>query len=292
MDESIELYTLGLLPGPLETEEEFLQRARENTEHSAEFLAFIEESFSMHRENFFTWRDFYSTKRVQALYDINPTWALIVASSKEQSFWEGACTYIYEAPGSGELTGLIQIRAQLLKKKSFLSLYSRDEILDHELIHLCRMAYPDSRFEEFFAYQSSRSKLRRLLGPLCQNDFLFRLTLFSFFSSFFVDIWALSSVEDYAFTAAISFKSLSFFFLFILLARFARESRIFYCSKKALERLFPKKAHAVHYRLLDDEIKLLATKEFLDAKELLEAMDDGSFRWKMLQAMYKPCAEI
>jgi hypothetical protein len=68
-----------------------------------------------------------------------------------------------------------------LIRKSFRSvkkwfIYRRDELLSHELCHIARTPLHDYRFEEYFAYQTSFSRLRRYMG----NCFIYRYDAIGF----------------------------------------------------------------------------------------------------------------
>ncbi len=66
------------------------------------------------------------------------------------------------------------IRASFRKKRRFF-IYNRRELLAHELCHSFRQELRDVALEEFFAYQTSPSRLRRYLGNcfIRQRDALF-----------------------------------------------------------------------------------------------------------------------
>ncbi|GHS91064.1 hypothetical protein FACS1894107_03670 [Planctomycetales bacterium] len=73
--------------------------------------------------------------------------------------WGGCAFYDEE-----RRTRFFLLRAAFRHRKKFLRLYSREELLAHETCHLARQPLADDRFEEFFAYQTSFSPLRRYLG--------------------------------------------------------------------------------------------------------------------------------
>lgn len=55
------------------------------------------------------------------------------------------------------------LRPAFKNKKRFL-IYGRNELIAHELCHCARQVLHDNSIEEYFAYQTSKSKLRRYIG--------------------------------------------------------------------------------------------------------------------------------
>src|SRR5262245_29692083 len=72
---------------------------------------------------------------VQSCYDIDPFWVHVMFSNKNLLPWEAGCTW-----WGGELNErpLIQLHSSFEKKKKYLNLYDRDEILAHEYVHAVR----------------------------------------------------------------------------------------------------------------------------------------------------------
>ena len=61
----------------------------------------------------------------------------------------------------------IQLRKGFLKG-SYL-FYKVEEVLSHEMFHAARVHYNEPKYEEIFAYMTSKSSFRRFLGPLFQS---------------------------------------------------------------------------------------------------------------------------
>lgn len=78
--------------------------------------------------------------------------------------WGGCAITVPEA-----FFSLFLIRKSFRLKKQWF-IYRRDELLAHELCHIARAPLHDYRFEEYFAYQTSFSRLRRYMG----NCFIYR----------------------------------------------------------------------------------------------------------------------
>lgn len=76
----------------------------------------------------------------------------------------GGCTIVTDTD-----LALFFIRKDFQEKKKWF-LYSRRELLSHELCHVARNRVNDPEFEEHFAYMTSSSPLRRLLGNCFRSE--------------------------------------------------------------------------------------------------------------------------
>ncbi len=95
-------------------------------------------------------------------------WLLYKISNKKLSPWEAAATWIIEH--EGVKIPFLQVRKRYAEN---------EEIWNHELVHIMRIAFDEPRFEEIIAFDKSKSRFRKWLGPLFRTPkeaFLF-LTL-------------------------------------------------------------------------------------------------------------------
>ncbi|MFN0065694.1 MAG: hypothetical protein ACKVOH_05610 [Chlamydiales bacterium] len=83
----------------------------------------------------------------------------VIYSNKGLRFWEGGCTWIDEGQA------VLQLRKSFATKERYLWIYSKQELLQHEAVHLMRQHMKEPIFEEVLAYRTSSSRLRRFLGP-------------------------------------------------------------------------------------------------------------------------------
>lgn len=126
----------GLIPGPDESEEAFLQRVEQ-----AQTLSHFE------------W------KEVSSAFGFVIDWVPISYSNHKISWWEGAATWISE-----DRLPSIQLRTSF-KKGSFLG-YSRSDVLAHEAVHAARTRFEQPQFEEVLAYSTAPQAWKRFFGPL------------------------------------------------------------------------------------------------------------------------------
>lgn len=146
--ELLSFFKRGLIPGPSETEEEFLKRVEASPPLPA-------------------WS---AIKPLPTQWGFTIDWVPLVYSKKKLLPWEGALFF----------DDHIQLHPKLQTKKLFGN--SLTEILHHESIHAARIAFNEPRFEEFLAYCTSPS-WKRLIGPLFSRIWefpLFALSLLFF----------------------------------------------------------------------------------------------------------------
>lgn len=144
--ELLAYFKRGLIPGPSETEEAFLKRARERL----------------------PLREWDAVERLPEAWGFSIDWVPLQFSSKKLYFWEGAV--FWDTP-------MIQIQPRL-QSKNILT-----EILHHESIHAARETFDEPFFEEVLAYRSSPYAWKRFLGPIFQRVWefpLFALACFVF----------------------------------------------------------------------------------------------------------------
>lgn len=150
-EELFSLNEAGLIPGPGESEKEFLdrvQRAKKN-------LGQIEQIPPAHWD--------WVRESLAQMFDVKPLYISAFYSNRSLALWQGAATWI-----EGRFFHSIQLR-EGLRKGTYLRLYSREEVLAHESIHAARSGFDEKRFEELFAYMTSEKKWRRVLGPILQR---------------------------------------------------------------------------------------------------------------------------
>lgn len=144
----------GLFVGPDEDEKSFAKRMQIFQEFEEDPQQFIQK----HQMNFPYRLKIEELPKLPFGFSVKSL--PIFCSRKRLSLWQGASTWIFEDEFGFKLP-LIQ-----LKKTRFCS---KEELLAHELVHFARVAYDEPKYEEIFAYMTSKNKLRRILGPLFRN---------------------------------------------------------------------------------------------------------------------------
>lgn len=240
---------LGFLPRDGETKEEYQNR-------------FTSRELLFSKENYHRLAVLLKEKRTEELYGFSPEAIWGFFSKKKLPIWYGAMTWVME-----DDTPIIQFR----KKKLFG--YSLEEVASHEAVHAFRSDFSGDRFEEIFAYQTSKNKLRRKIGPLFRSPWQIR----GFFLTLFVP-WL--SPPSYLFMSYV----IPFGYLVIQWFRLQFDYKLFEKAFVSVKAHFPKSPNplAILVRMSEEEILLFA--KGLGIKEYIEKMEKNSLRWQQIIA--------
>ena len=149
-----ELFSLnkeGFIPGPSESEEDFIQRVA-SVKKSGQTGQSIPDSH---------WDWVHAS--LEEIFDFRPACLFAFYSNKNLTPWQGAASWV-----EGKKIISIQLR-KALERGSYLGLYKREEILAHEAVHAARSGFDEPQNEEFFAYMTSEKKWHRVLGPIVKR---------------------------------------------------------------------------------------------------------------------------
>ncbi len=165
---AVELDRAGFLPGVAENETEFFARVAATLEAHKSFL----EKLESERELLvFGEVRVSETDRIPAeitaeaeevtrrLYDFGIEHVPGFFLSRDVGLLWGGCMI----SDPDEFLSIFLIRGAFRTRRKWL-FYNRQELLAHELCHSMRQSLRDVPLEEFFAYQTSPSRLRRYLG--------------------------------------------------------------------------------------------------------------------------------
>ena len=234
----------GLLVGPHENEEAFFLRIQEKMTTSRPPI------------------------QLENIFSILPDWVEIKDSNKNLLPWQGGFT---------EIEGR-NIFIQLRKGEGKIwMVYSKEELLAHELVHAARMAFEEPIFEEILAYQTSHSKFRRFYGPI------FRTSLESLF--FLTTLLTLAIVNLFymitEFLIVGSLIPLSFF-----LWRLCANQRKFRRARQNLKSFLgcEKKALSFLLSLTDQEIFLFSSANTSEIKAYISRQT--SLRWRQMRVRF------
>lgn len=224
------------------------------------------------------------------LYGIHPEWVPLFFSNHQLAPWHGGCAWIFQLDEQTPTAAFLQLRAHFRTSSTYLGIYSRRELMAHELAHVGRMLYQESQFEEILAYQTSASRWRRWFGPIMQSsrESLFFILLLGVV--IMTDFALLSLHTGSAMTMAWWIKLVPVLFIMVLLARLFYRQHLFKKCLTHLKTLYPqsKLAHHLIYRLRDSEIKQFAHFTPAAIRDFIEQAEHTSFRWRFLKALYPP----
>lgn len=203
---------------------------------------------------------------VEKAYGVRPAWVPVYVSSQGLSLWQGGASWILQLAEPDVPVVVIQLRRRLW------GLYSRQELLQHELVHAGRVAFEEPAFEEFFAYRLSNSRLRRFLGPVFQtpNEALV------FLGALLVGA-ALGAFYPLAWLVPVAFTCWG-------LMRLSKRHRELRACVNRLEESFPGcRAWWVAYRLTDAEIQRFARSSGEELRRYVGGQT--SLRWRQILAV-------
>jgi len=288
-DEDLLSYNLqGIIPGPQETEEAFLERAayckglqNQPVEESLGPLPCTdsESAKELLLEAF---------KITDPVYCIQPLWMPMAFSNYKLAPWHGGCAWIFQAHEDSPTGAFMQLRKQFRHRKKYLGIYRRDELIAHELSHVGRMMYAEPQFEELLAYRSSFSSWRRWFGPIVQAPWESLLFMLSLLLLLVLDLYLQAMGEIGTYRLLLWAKLFPITLLFLGLFRVWRRHQVFNRCLGNLNKCCPdaKAANAVAYRLTDAEIYKFAgsTSDFI--VEYAKTESSTSLRWRLIKAAY------
>ncbi|MBS3905117.1 MAG: hypothetical protein KGZ39_07315 [Simkania sp.] len=141
----MEHYRKGLIPGPLESREQFFQRVARLQEKKEPVGKAISAE---------DWAKAHDVTR--SLYGIAPDWIAAFFSHRDLFWWEAGAMWELEDGFAIQLNDKQRRVAHV-------------EVLAHEMVHAARAAFRESRFEELLAYRTSPNRWRRWIGPLFRH---------------------------------------------------------------------------------------------------------------------------
>lgn len=246
----------GIFPHPKELKESFLNKIDKISLNSSKSV----------KENF-------SFQKLKDLFDISPCWAKIEFTKKGLHFWEAAAL---EVNGSEYH---LKLNSRFKHKRAYFGLYDKNEVLMHELAHLGRKDFNEPKYEEMFAYQTSKG-LRRLLGPLFQSPIESLLLLTMLILSMGSDL-TLTSTPLWLFV-----KSVPLLYLLFLSSRlFSKHTSFHRCQRKLTGiTKHPSSVLPLMYRLSDAEIDFFSKKPIGKIKAYIE--EQNELRWTLLKEAY------
>jgi hypothetical protein len=257
-DELVQFHREGFIPGPLEEESSFLKRVQKT---KALFEGKVDHPFLKNEKISLDG----VVERLKKLFGIASCHFLAVFGSDRLALWEGGATFFFEDEEKINIP-ILQVKKRF-KKGWWSKLYPLEEILAHEAVHAMRISFNENRFEEIFAYKTSKN-WRSFFGALFSRPFESWIFLLSILLSLF-------------FLSPLPASLVLAYFFFRL---FWRQRTLKRCLTRLTE-LVGKNALPMALCLMDDEIKAFASKT--------SVKEDGSLRWRLIeQFRYPPSSSI
>lgn len=280
----------GIIPGPDESEVDFLKRARFCLE-IREILAH-QKTISLPLEG----QDPLAPQaiapaldRVKNLYDFSPDWVPVFFSNRQLPFWQGGCAWIFQLNEDSPPSSFLQMRKEFLYSRLHFGIYHRTEILAHEFVHTGRMMFQDLRFEEILAYQTSDSKFRRYFGPIIESSkeglwFILLIGLIAI-----VDVGLIAMDMPSTYVVALWLKMIPLAMVGYGLWRLYWKQYRFAKCLENLTNLYKNRkiALALICRLTDEEIQLFSHMEPEKIGRHIETHKEESLRWRTINLYHQ-----
>ncbi|MGE3953632.1 MAG: hypothetical protein AB7F31_00350 [Parachlamydiales bacterium] len=201
-----------------------------------------------------------AVERVRVLFDVAPTWVPVTYSNEGLMPWHGG----FMDPSKG-----IQLREAFRTKERYLGLYSREELVAHELVHAGRAHLNEPKFEEIFAYWVSGSLLRRWLGPMIERPW----EVWAFLGAVMLPLFADFVSIGLGWPLFMPLKVLPAVLMGLGVGRRVRRHRTLSRLLRKLEAISDARgARAIAYRLTDEEIIRFSKRE--DLRPVLDGRED------------------
>lgn len=210
-----------------------------------------------------------------ALYSFSIRWVPGYFLSGGLGWFWGGCAL---SDGEEDSVPVFVIRSSFRNSRKWF-LYTRDELLSHELCHAARAPLDDSIFEEHFAYAGSSSRLRRYLGNCFQTelDALF----------FLIPILILLAAQILIHAVGISMPIWPFWILaaaypIYLFRRNASQRKLYFDAEERLRALGFENPREVLFRCTSEEIEFIARTTMTDVREWMRKTADQEIRMKII----------
>lgn len=283
----LELNRQGFVPGPGEDDKVYLERVSRSMS-SASSVDNIDYNLPFSAVNKVRHHEQEGGCEItRRLFDICPFWISAYYSNYALAPWHAATSWIITPENQNCTVSFVQLRNHFANKSRYLKLYHRDEVLAHEFTHICRSAFPKSKYEEIYAYQTAKTPLRRFLGPIIASVIETWLFVVSILLVLAIDVWFLLAPNFSLLPLVTAVQLLPWVVLMSLFGRLLfrqwRYNRCVTHLKNCLGN--ERKAFAVAYRLIDDEIALFA-KKHINIRKYVAEHKETSLRWKVLSLSY------
>lgn len=275
----------GLIPGPDEGEESFIQRAEYSTNLKENLGREVPLEFGDLDTKGILQEAYPTTQR---LFDISPRWIPLFFSNHKLAPWHGGCAWIYQLGEDTPTTAFLQLRRAFRTTSHYLGIYERKELIAHEIAHVGRMVFEEPKFEEFFAYKTSDSWFRSYFGPIVQSAWESAIFLLVLLATVLLDFFLLSSGHPDAIDYVLWNKSIPIGLLFYSLVRLWWRHRQFSRCYAHLRKVCndEQKAAAIMYRLTDHEITTFSASSSLQINSYFAEQAPQSLRLKLIKSIY------
>jgi hypothetical protein len=190
----------------------------------------------------------------------------------------GCAFYTYE-----DFFAVFIVREDFRNRPKWL-IYSRDELIAHELTHIAHIGFRTRNFEEVFAYQTSSSGFRKLLGGLLRTTTDTYLLMGATFT-----LLPISLVNTFWYPMPMGLVWSVFIAIILFIAgRYLVFHSRFRRALGTLGDRFGEDALAVLFRCSEEEIGALASMPVGSLDAWLAERSAADIRWRLIRSKFGP----
>lgn len=275
----------GIVPGPNETEEKFVERAL----YLQSFKEKIQDELGLSdAEEEETERILKEAlPKAHLLFGIEPLFTPLFFSNEKLAPWHGGTSWIVQMEKDSPTAAFIQLKKCFFNnKRAFF--YDREEIIAHELSHIGRMAFDCPLYEEIIAWSASKNWFRKFMGPLFISIKETSIFVFLLITLLMLDLMGLFLGSNTLFKQLLLLKAIPLSYLLYAGFRLWKRQKTYSKCLKNLYQLTQEEAvaRAITYRLTDEEIVLFSKITAPEIGAYAEKSAARSLRWKTICLAY------
>ncbi len=283
----------GLIIGPDETREEFavrLEGLQRNIRELNEILASQNEinlyGVRLIKQNAIPKKVFNAARRItREHYGFGIDWVPgFFTNDRMGLLFAGCAMYPQE-----DFFAVFVIRKAFQNSEKWW-IYSRTELITHELTHIAHIGFRTRNYEEYLAYQTSESRFRRWIGGMFRtprDTYLVLGSMFCLLLAQIVNILVRPPEKVWALPIPLVFGA-AFAVVLSVVGRYVWNHRRFRRAAARLQPIFGSRAQAVLFRCSEAEIKELAGCRPDAVRDWLENRRDRHLRWQVIWSKFGP----
>ncbi len=197
---------------------------------------------------------------------------------KMGALFAGCAMYSYE-----DFFAVFLVRQSFQKARKWF-LYTRDELMAHELTHVAHVGYLTPNYEEYLAFQTSESRFRRIIGGVFRtpkDTYLVLGAMFALLIAQFVMTFTLGPRPIWQLPTPLFFLG-AFSVIGWLFGCYFRNRGRFLKASENLKKTFKTAPLPILFRASEEEMRDIATLTGKDLRTWLKNRESESIRWQII----------